>query len=122
MEQSIEEFKKKIIENKQSTISLEDVYYFNHLLKIRKEYGSDYKPKKKLTLFGYKEICPNCSKELQTKYFGQKWDEICNRFVQYYIKLCGCEYKYAYTEQTIDSKKGKVPRSIITSFDSENLK
>lgn len=121
MEQNIEEFKKKITESKQTTINLDDICYFDHLFRIQNEYGSDYKPRRKLTLFGYKDICPNCSKRLQTKYYGQKWNDFFNKFFQYYIKQCYCGYKYAYTELTSNSNT-KVPKSVMMSFDYENLK
>ena len=106
MKENIEEFKKKIIESKQSTISLDDSAYFSRVLKIQEQHGSDFKPKEKLTLFGCKNLCPNCSKELHIKYLGQKWDRSSEQFIQYYINQCirGCTYEYAHIEFTDKSK------------------
>ncbi len=104
MKQKIENFIEKSIQNKKERdqkISLDDSLYCYSKLDKQEIYGDDYKPKRKLTLHGYKDFCSNCSKQLIVKFLGQDVDDdIIHSCVKYWIETCSCGYEYVIREAT----------------------
>ena len=118
MKQNIEDFKEKL-KNKNEAIKIsnenQSSFYEKH--EEQKKYNNkDYKPKKKLTFYGIKDFCPNCSKQLNVKYLGQKYDEAIAINTKYYIESCICGYEYVYSKMTYEVGCGILKHTVsITS-------
>lgn len=91
---SIEEFKNQIIKNTENTLSKSDLELWDSISEEQRQYGDDYKPKKKRSIFGTKEVCPNCSEELRKRYLGKELSKMFGEYWYYYIKSCVCGYKF----------------------------
>lgn len=91
---TLEEFQKKILNSKQSNISKEDKEHCDKIFTIQQQYGIEYEPINKPSIFGAKTLCPNCKSEIDRKYLGFSWDTNYGEYVHYSIYKCDCGYEY----------------------------